>query len=420
MKEQYSLQNLDSKSLADLRIIAEKEKLTDFQELNKRDLIFKILKDVDKDEAISVEGILEIINDGVRGVLRSYTLLPNENDVYVSGSQIKKFDLRQGDYIVGKARLPKENERYLGLLKIDKINSREPDNAAKRIAFERLTPIFPLEQIKLEIGQFPISNRVIDLLAPIGKGQRGMIVSPPKSGKTTLLKDIADGITHNHPEIHLMILLIGERPEEVTDIRKSTKGEVYASNFDDLPENQIKVAEIALGRAKRLVEEGNDVVILMDSLTRLARAYNIIVPPSGRTLSGGFDPVALYPPKRFFGSARNLEEFGSLTIIATALIDTGSRMDDLVFEEFKGTGNMELHLDRRLADRRLYPAIDIVKSGTRHEEKLLDSEVLSQSWRIRKMLDTLKNNGENHELLLDRLKKTKNNSDFLATLTESI
>jgi transcription termination factor Rho len=420
MKEQYSLQNLDSKSLADLRIIAEKEKLTDFQELNKRDLIFRILKDVDKDEAISVEGILEIINDGVRGVLRSYTLLPNENDVYVSGSQIKKFDLRQGDYIVGKARLPKENERYLGLLKIDKINSREPDNAAKRIAFERLTPIFPLEQIKLEIGQFPISNRVIDLLAPIGKGQRGMIVSPPKSGKTTLLKDIADGITHNHPEIHLMILLIGERPEEVTDIRKSTKGEVYASNFDDLPENQIKVAEIALGRAKRLVEEGNDVVILMDSLTRLARAYNIIVPPSGRTLSGGFDPVALYPPKRFFGSARNLEEFGSLTIIATALIDTGSRMDDLVFEEFKGTGNMELHLDRRLADRRLYPAIDIVKSGTRHEEKLLDSEVLSQSWRIRKMLDTLKNNGENHELLLDRLKKTKNNSDFLATLTESI
>ncbi|MHB8443076.1 MAG: transcription termination factor Rho [Patescibacteria group bacterium] len=420
MKEQYSLQNLDSKSLADLRIIAEKEKLTDFQELNKRDLIFRILKDVDKDEAISVEGILEIINDGVRGVLRSYTLLPNENDVYVSGSQIKKFDLRQGDYVVGKARLPKENERYLGLLKIDKINSREPDNAAKRIAFERLTPIFPLEQIKLEIGQFPISNRVIDLLAPIGKGQRGMIVSPPKSGKTTLLKDIADGITHNHPEIHLMILLIGERPEEVTDIRKSTKGEVYASNFDDLPENQIKVAEIALGRAKRLVEEGNDVVILMDSLTRLARAYNIIVPPSGRTLSGGFDPVALYPPKRFFGSARNLEEFGSLTIIATALIDTGSRMDDLVFEEFKGTGNMELHLDRRLADRRLYPAIDIVKSGTRHEEKLLDSEVLSQSWRIRKMLDTLKNNGENHELLLDRLKKTKNNSDFLATLTESI
>ena len=338
MKEQYSLQNLDSKSLADLRIIADKEKLTDFQELNKRDLIFRILKGIDKDEAISVEGILEIINDGVRGVLRSYTLLPNENDVYVSGSQIKKFDLRQGDYIVGKARLPKENERYLGLLKIDKINSREPDNAAKRIAFERLTPIFPLEQIKLEVGQFPISNRVIDLLAPIGKGQRGMIVSPPKSGKTTLLKDIADGITHNDPKIHLMILLIGERPEEVTDIRKSTKGEVYASNFDDLPENQIKVAEIALGRAKRLVEEGNDVVILMDSLTRLARAYNIIVPPSGRTLSGGFDPVALYPPKRFFGSARNLEEFGSLTIIATALVDTGSRMDDLVFEEFKGTG----------------------------------------------------------------------------------
>ncbi len=419
MKEDYSLQSLDSKNLADLRIIAEKIKVPDYQEVNKRDLIFKILKTVDPEEVnISVEGILEIINDGMHGVLRSYTLLPGENDVYISGSQIKKFNLKQGDYIHGKARLPKDNERYLSLLKIDKINSKEPDEAAKRISFERLTPIFPDKQIILEIDQFRLSNRVIDLLSPIGKGQRGMIVSPPKSGKTTLLKDIADGISNNSKDIHLMVLLIGERPEEVTDMRRSIKGDVFASNFDDQPDNQIKVAEIALDRAKRLVEDGVDVVILLDSLTRLARAYNIVVPPSGRTLSGGFDPIALYPPKKFFGSARNLEEHGSLTIIATALVDTGSRMDDLVYEEFKGTGNMELHLDRQLAERRIYPAIDVVKSGTRHEEKLLSSDILNQSWRVRRMLDTLKI-GESSELLLDRLKKTKSNEEFLMTLHES-
>ena len=302
---------------------------------------------------------------------------------------------------------------------IEKINERDPNEAAKRTPFERLTPIFPAEQIKLEIDQFRLSNRIIDLLSPIGKGQRGMIVSPPKSGKTTLLKDIADGISENHKEIHLMILLIGERPEEVTDIRKSTKAEVFASNFDEQPENQIKVAEIVLDRSKRLVEEGKDVVILVDSLTRLARAYNITVPPSGRTLSGGFDPIALYPPKKFFGSARNREEYGSLTIIATALVDTGSRMDDLVYEEFKGTGNMELHLDRKLSERRIYPAIDVVKSGTRHEEKLLSPEVLNQSWIIRRMLDTLKS-GESSELLIERLKKTKNNNEFLLTLHENL
>ncbi|MCL4393162.1 transcription termination factor Rho [Patescibacteria group bacterium] len=420
MKEKFSLQSLDSKTLADLRVIAEKEGIKNIQELNKRDLIFKILEATDKEEDdISVEGILEVINDGTHGILRSYTLLPGENDVYVSASQIKKFNLKQGDYINGKARLPKDNERYLSILKIDKVNGNDPLLAAKRISFDRLTAIFPNEQIKLEIDQFRLSNRIIDLLAPIGKGQRGMIVSPPKSGKTTLLKDISDGITKNHPEIHLIILLIGERPEEVTDIRKSTTGEVFASNFDDQPENQIKVAEIALDRAKRLVEEGRDVVILMDSLTRLARAYNIVVPPSGRTLSGGFDPIALYPPKRFFGSARNLEELGSLTIIATALVDTGSRMDDLVFEEFKGTGNMELHLDRKLSERRIYPAIDVVKSGTRHEEKLLSSEILNQSWLVRRMIDTLKN-GEGSELLIERLKKTKSNEEFLMTIHESI
>ncbi len=420
MKETFSLQSLDSKSIADLRIIAEKQKIDNYQELNKKDLIFSILKSIDKDEAdISIEGILEIINDGIHGILRSYTLLPGENDVYVSGSQIKKFNLKQGDYVKGKARLPKDNERYLSVLKIESINDRDPNEAAKRTPFERLTPIFPNEQIILEIDQFRLSNRIIDLLAPIGKGQRGMIVSPPKSGKTTLLKDIADGVTRNDKNIHLMILLIGERPEEVTDIRKSTSAEVFASNFDEQPDNQIKVAEIALDRAKRLVEEGKDVIILMDSLTRLARAYNITVPPSGRTLSGGFDPIALYPPKKFFGSARNLEEYGSLTIIATALVDTGSRMDDLVFEEFKGTGNMELHLDRKLSERRVYPAIDVIKSGTRHEEQLLSSEVLSQSWLIRRMLDTLKST-ESSQLLIDRLKKTKNNSEFLSTLHENI
>ena len=420
MKESFSLQSLDSKSLAELRIIAEKENIENFQELGKRDTIFSILKSLSKGDAdISVEGILEVINDGIHGILRSYTLLPGENDVYVSGSQIKKFNLKQGDYIKGKARLPKDNERYLSILKIEKINERDPDEAAKRTPFERLTPVFPDKQILLEIDQNRLSNRIIDLLSPIGKGQRGMIVSPPKSGKTTLLKDIADGVSKNHPEIHLMILLIGERPEEVTDIRKSTNGEVFASNFDEQPDNQIKVAEIALDRSKRLVEEGKDVLLLMDSLTRLARAYNITVPPSGRTLSGGFDPVALYPPKKFFGSARNLEEYGSLTIIATALVDTGSRMDDLVFEEFKGTGNMELHLDRKLSERRIYPAIDVIKSGTRHEEKLLSSEVLNQSWIIRRMLDTLKST-ESSELLIDRLKKTKNNSEFLLTLHENI
>ena len=425
-----TLAELDAKTLAELRKVAKERNLENFSELNKRELILKILQAKTREEGnIFVEGVLEIINDGAHGVLRSMTMLPGDNDVYVSGSQIKRFNLREGDYITGQARLPKDNEKYLSLLRLEAINGRDPEQAAKRVSFERLTPIFPDKQIRLETDPNVLSTRVIDLLSPIGKGQRGMIVAPPKSGKTILLKEIAAGIAKNNPELHLMVVLIGERPEEVTDMQRFVKGEVMASNFDDQPENQVRVSELALERAKRLVEEGNDVVILMDSLTRLARAYNMVLPTSGRTLSGGFDPVALYPPKKFFGAARNCEEKGSLTIIATALVDTGSRMDDLVYEEFKGTGNMELMLDRKLSERRIYPSIDVLRSSTRNEDKLLPPEILNQSWRVRRMIDVLvKGNGsgmdsksyEGMESFLDALKKTKSNEAFLASLHEGM
>lgn len=420
-----TLSELDSKTLAELRKIAKERKIENVSDYDKRELILKILEAKTQDEGnIFVEGVLEIVNTGAHGVLRAKSMLPGENDVYVSGSQIKRFNLREGDYVTGQARLPKDNEKYLSLLRLEAINGRDPERAAQRVSFQRLTPIFPNEQILMETDPNVLSTRVIDLLAPIGKGQRGMIVAPPKSGKTLLLKDIADGIAKNNPDIHLMVVLIGERPEEVTDMQRFVKGEVAASNFDEPPEYQVRVAELALERAKRLVEEGMDVVILMDSLTRLARAYNMVLPTSGRTLSGGFDPVALYPPKKFFGAARNFEEKGSLTIIATALIDTGSRMDDLVYEEFKGTGNMELVLDRRLSERRIYPAIDVLRSSTRNEEKLLSPEVLNQSWRLRRMLDALKGNtnDKNYEAVesfLSTLKKSKNNAEFLASLHES-
>ena len=422
-----TIADLESKTVADLRRIAKDNKLPDIQELNKRDLMLKILETNNKKEDgsnIKIEGILEIINDGAHGVLRSLRLIPGDNDVYVSGSQIRRFNLREGDYINGQARLPKENEKYLSLLKLEAINGRDTEEATQRVSFERLTPIYPNKQIKLESTQHIVSTRIIDLLAPIGKGQRGMIVAPPKSGKTILLKDIANGIAVNDPNLHLMVVLIGERPEEVTDMQRYVKGEVVASNFDDLAENQVRVAELALERAKRLVEEGKDVVILMDSLTRLARAYNMVLPTSGRTLSGGFDPVALYPSKRFFGAARNCEEKGSLTIIATALIDTGSRMDDLVYEEFKGTGNMELVLNRSLAEKHVFPAIDPIKSSTRNEEILLTPDVLNQSWRVRRMLDALiKNNdkvSDGIESFLYALKKTSSNNEFLASLHEGL
>lgn len=365
----------------------------------------------------TVRGILDISPDG-HGFLRP-KFRPSDKDVYISASQIRKFALRPGDDIEGLGRPPKENERYFGLLKVVKVNEVSADNQGKRIRFEDLTPIYPDKRIKLETGKTPLSTRVIDLIAPIGMGQRGMVVSPPKAGKTTILKDIARGISENFPKIHLMAALIGERPEEVTDISRSVRGEVIASNFDEPAEDQTRVAEITLERAKRLVEKGKDVVILLDSITRLARAYNLSVPPSGRTLTGGFDPAALYPPKRFFGAARNCEEGGSLTIIGTALIDTGSRMDDLIYEEFKGTGNMELHLDRKLAEKRIYPAMDINRSSTRQEELLFTGEEHAKVVTMRRMLTVL-NPDEAPEILVDRLSKTGSNKEFLDSLSKDI
>src|SRR5579884_589718 len=379
-----------------------------------------VQRDVPTEE---VAGYLDVMPEG-HGFLRP-KYVHSDRDVYISSSQIRRFNLRPGDYVEGGARQPKENERYFGLLQVNKVNGKDAaefvsENGAKirRTKFEDLTAIYPNKQIKLETGKLPLSQRVIDLISPIGFGQRGLIVSPPKAGKTTILKDIAAGITKNHPDAILMAVLVGERPEEVTDISRSIKGDVIASNFDEPAENQTRAAEIALERAKRLVEEGKDVIILLDSITRLGRAYNLSVNPSGRTLSGGMDPVALYPPKKFFGAARNCEEGGSLTIIATALVDTGSRMDDLIFEEFKGTGNMEVHLDRRLAERRIYPAIDIDGSSTRQEQLLLggtDSEQYKHIVMMRRMIGIL-NPEEQTQIFLDRLSKCDSNKDFLASL----
>jgi len=364
-----------------------------------------------------VNGILDIAGDG-HGFLRP-KFRPSENDVYISASQIRRFTLRSGDMVEGLGRPPKESERYFGLLKVEKVNGVDAEKLGKRTKFEDLTPVYPNEKLTLETGKTPLSTRLIDLISPIGKGQRGMIVSPPKAGKTTILKDIARGISENFPKVHLMAALIGERPEEVTDISRSVKGEVIASNFDEPAEEQTRVAEIALERAKRLVEEGFEVVILLDSITRLARAYNLSVPPSGRTLTGGFDPAALYPPKRFFGAARNCEGGGSLTIIGTALIDTGSRMDDLIYEEFKGTGNMELHLDRKLAERRIYPSIDVERSSTRQEELLFSAEEYGKIVTMRRMLSVLAPD-ERTDILIDRLTKTNSNKEFLESLAKDI
>ena len=364
-----------------------------------------------------VRGFLDITGDG-HGFLRP-KFRPSDGDIYISASQIRKFSLRPGDDVEGLGRPPKENERYFGLLKVVRVNGIDAEKQGKRTKFEDLTPIYPNKKLKLETVKTQLSVRVIDLISPIGMGQRGMIVSPPKAGKTTILKDIARGISENFPKVHLMAALIGERPEEVTDISRSVRGEVIASNFDEPAEEQTRVAEIALERAKRLVEKGADVVILLDSITRLARAYNLSVPPSGRTLTGGFDPAALYPPKRFFGAARNCEEGGSLTIIGTALIDTGSRMDDLIYEEFKGTGNMELHLDRKLAERRIYPSIDVERSSTRQEELLFTAEEYQRIVTMRRMLSVL-NPDERTEVLIDRQSKTGSNKEFLESLSKDI
>ncbi len=372
-------------------------------------------------DTLPVEGMLQVYPDyGVLRVDRSEQVANGEQprDVYISQSQIRRFSLRPGDLISGQARFPKDNERYLSLLRVDTIEGLAPEKLKNRPYFKNLTPIFPYELLVLETTQEVMSTRLIDLIAPIGKGQRGMIVSPPKAGKTWLLKDIANGLAINHPGVVLFVSLIGERPEEVTDMKRNVNGEIFASNFDEPAERHVQSAEFVLERAKRLSESGKDVVILLDSITRLARAYNMSVPPSGRTLSGGFDPVALYPPKRFFGAARCFEEGGSLTIIATALVDTGSRMDDLIYEEFKGTGNMELHLDRRLSERRIFPSIDILKSGTRHEEKLYSEAQMKNVWKLRRMVDALPEH-EATELVVQRLAKTKNNKDFLENLHES-
>ncbi|MEI7644408.1 MAG: transcription termination factor Rho [Chloroflexales bacterium] len=408
---------LESKTLSDLREMARKLDITGFSGLKKQDLIFKLLQAQSEEQGNTFsDGILDIVSDGF-GFLRTDRMLPGADDVYVSQSQIRRFGLRTGDRIWGQIRPPKESERFYSLLRVEMINGVDPETARKRPSFDQLTPIFPNEQMKLETEPTLLHTRLVDLIAPIGRGQRGLIVSPPKAGKTMLLKAIANGLTENYQDIHLMVLLIGERPEEVTDMRRSVKGDVISSTFDEPVEDHTKVAEMTLERAKRLVEGGQDVVILMDSITRLARAYNLDMPPSGRTLSGGIDPVALYPPKRFFGAARNIEGGGSLTIIATCLVDTGSRMDDVIYEEFKGTGNMELHLDRKLAEKRIFPALDIQRSSTRREELLLAPDALRQVWTLRRMVSMLGDN-EGTELMLTRMAKTKTNIDFLATLSK--
>ena len=385
--------------------------------LRKQELIFKILQtQAEKSGLIFSEGVLECLPDGF-GFLRApeYNYLPGPDDVYVSPSQIRRFDLRTGDTISGQIRPPKEGERYFALIKVDAINFEPPEEARNKIFFDNLTPLYPQERLKLETTRENSSGRVLDLLTPIGKGQRGLIVAPPRTGKTMLLQNIANSVTTNHPEVQLIVLLIDERPEEVTDMQRSVKGEVISSTFDEPASRHVQVAEMVIEKAKRLVEHKRDVVILLDSITRLARAYNTVVPPSGKVLSGGVDSNALQRPKRFFGAARNIEEGGSLTIVATALIDTGSRMDDVIFEEFKGTGNMEIHLDRKLVDKRVFPAIDINKSGTRKEELLMPKEELNRVWVLRKVLNPL-SPVETMELLLDKLGKTRSNAEFLAAM----
>jgi len=386
--------------------------------LRKQELIFKILQtQAEKSGLIFSEGVLECLPDGF-GFLRApeYNYLPGPDDVYVSPSQIRRFDLRTGDTISGQIRPPKEGERYFALIKVDAINFEPPEESRNKIFFDNLTPLYPNSRLKLETTRENFSGRVMDLLTPIGKGQRGLIVAPPRTGKTMLLQNIANSVTTNHPEVVLIVLLIDERPEEVTDMQRSVRGEVISSTFDEPAARHVQVAEMVIEKAKRLVEHKRDVVILLDSITRLARAYNTVVPPSGKVLSGGVDSNALQRPKRFFGAARNIEEGGSLTIVATALIDTGSRMDDVIFEEFKGTGNMEIHLDRKLVDKRVFPAIDINKSGTRKEELLMPREELNRVWVLRKVLNPLSPT-ESMELLLDKLNKTRSNAEFLASMS---
>ena len=406
------LARLEEKTLDDLHEIAKELSISEHNKLRKRDLMMRIMRvQAEKNGHSWTQGVLEILPEGY-GFLRARNYLPSQEDVYVSQSQVKRLGLKTGDTIVGGMRPPKSGERYYSLLKVEAINGIAPESIRQRQSFDELTPVYPSDRLQMETNSGNTAGRFVDIVAPIGKGQRGLIVSPPKAGKTTLLKQIASGITTNHPEVHLLVLLIDERPEEVTDIRRSVDGEVAASTFDEMPENHLKLQEIILEHAKRLVEAGRDVVVLLDSITRLARASNLTVAPSGRTLSGGLDPSALYRPKRFFASARNIEEGGSLTVIATALVETGSRMDDMIFEEFKATGNWEIVLDRSMADRGLFPAIDIQRSGTRHQELLFSDEELQRVYQLRRVLNAL-DTTQASELLLTGLRKTSSNSEFL-------
>ena len=422
-QSRFDVATLERLSRNDLEDLATRLGL-EFGQYNKRkhDFVYRILENqAQREGQVFRAGVLEILDEGGYGFLRlNENYLASINDVYVSQSQVRRFGLRTGDYVTGTVRAPKDTEKYYSLIRVETVNGLEPEVAKRRPHFEQLTAVFPDVLIDVETSSDRLSQRIINLIAPIGRGQRGLIVSPPKAGKTFIIKDIANGITHNYDDIHLMVLLIGERPEEVTDMRRSVDGEVVASTFDEPVEDHAHVAEMALERAKRLVEGGKDVVILLDSITRMTRAYNLSMPPSGRTLSGGVDPIALYPPKRFFGAARNTDEGGSLTIIATCLIDTGSRMDEVIYEEFKGTGNMELHLERRMAERRVFPAIDIARSGTRREELLLEPEVLAKVFLVRRMSSMISSNSPNPteatERLLDYMGKYHDNAEFLANL----
>lgn len=410
---------LKEKNISDLSKLAREMKVEGASTMRKQELIFGILQaQTEKSGFIFGEGVLETLPDGF-GFLRApdYNYLPGPDDIYVSPSQIRRFNLKTGDTISGQIRPPKETERYFALLKVEAVNYEDPEKAKDKILFDNLTPLYPEERLIMERETEGYSTRVVDLLAPIGKGQRGLIVSPPKAGKTMLLQNVANSITNNHPECALIVLLIDERPEEVTDMARSVKGEVVSSTFDEPATRHVQVAEMVIEKAKRLVEHRKDVVILLDSITRLARAYNTVVPSSGKILSGGVDSNALHKPKRFFGAARNIEDGGSLTIIATALIDTGSRMDDIIYEEFKGTGNMEIHLERKLLERRIFPAIDIARSGTRKEELLIEKDILNRIWILRKLLHPM-GIVESMEFLLDKLKGTEDNKEFLASMSQ--
>jgi transcription termination factor Rho len=413
-----SLADLKEKNITDLAKIAKDLAIPGASGMRKQELIFQILRaQTEKNGLIFSEGVLECLPDGF-GFLRApeYNYLPGPDDIYVSPSQIRKFDLRTGDTVSGQVRPPKDGERYFALIKVEAVNFEDPDVARTKIFFDNLTPLYPAGRLKMETTKDNLTGRVLDLLCPVGKGQRGLIVAPPRTGKTMMLQNMANSVTTNHPEVALIVLLIDERPEEVTDMQRTVKGEVISSTFDEPPQRHIQVAEMVLEKAKRLVEHKRDVVILLDSVTRLARAYNAVTPPSGKVLSGGIDANALQRPRRFFAAARNIEEGGSLTIMATALIDTGSRMDDVIFEEFKGTGNMEINLDRRLVDKRIFPAIDINRSGTRKEELLMPPDELNRVWVLRKVLNPL-SPVEAMELLCGRLTKTKSNAEFLASMS---